>query len=68
MTMKTKSQNHNLDPIFVELREDDNNYGQSKKNERPKSEIKHRRPIKNLTKAWLDHVEDFDEIDDFYGR
>jgi len=25
-----------------------------------------RRPLKNLKKAWMEHTEDFDEVDDFY--
>lgn len=27
-----------------------------------------RRPIKNYKKAWEEHLDDYDEIDDFYSR
>ena len=26
------------------------------------------RPIRNWTKAWVEHEEQADEVDDFYGR
>lgn len=27
-----------------------------------------RRPIRNLTKAWYDHGNHFEEVEDFYGK
>ena len=28
----------------------------------------HRRPIKNWTKAYTEHLDDLDELDDFYAK
>jgi hypothetical protein len=68
MKHKSHSQNYKPDALFVELKEEDRKYG-DKKLERPQSEIRQqKRPIKNLTKAWMEHQDDFDEIEDFYGR
>lgn len=50
--------------IYDELREEDRQY--EKKVER--SQVDKRRPLKNLKKAWLEHVDDYDEVEDFYGR
>lgn len=30
--------------------------------------MERKRPVKNWTKAWEEHMEEADEIDDFYGR
>lgn len=30
--------------------------------------LDHRRPVKNWKKAWSNHVEDYDEYDEFYGK
>lgn len=66
--MKTrKAQTKKIDPAFADLYEEDRRYG-GKRLERPQSEIREKRPLKNLTKAWLEHVDDFDEIEDFYGH
>lgn len=27
-----------------------------------------RRPVQNWKKAWSEHFEDYDEVDDFYGK
>ena len=63
--MKTaKSNTHKIDPLYAELYEDDSSYG--KRLERPQSEISKKRPLKNLKKAWMEHVDDYDEVDDFY--
>lgn len=51
---------------IVEFYEDENTYG--KRLERAQSEISKKRPLKNYKKAWLEHVDDFDEVDDFYGK
>lgn len=48
--------------IYDELREEDRQY--EKKAER--SQMDKRRPLKNLKKAWESHVEDWDEVDDFF--
>ena len=65
--MKNKVRNHKIDPLYAELREEDNRYG-GKRLERPQSEVCKKRPIKNLKKAWEEHVEDWDEVDEFYGE
>lgn len=51
---------------IVEFYEEEHVYG--KRLERPQSEISKKRPLKNYKKAWLEHVDDFDEVDDFYGK
>lgn len=43
--------------------DDDEDYGI-----KPKKQESRRRAIKNWTKAWQDHNEDYDEIDDFYTK
>jgi hypothetical protein len=64
--MKTKSPSHRIDPLYAELYEEDNKYG-GRKLERPESDMRRdRRPLKNLKKAWMEHLEDFDEVDQFY--
>lgn len=35
---------------------------------RSKIDAPKKRPLKNFKKAWFEHVEDFDEVEDFYGR
>jgi hypothetical protein len=65
MTMKHKSNHHKIDPLYAELYEEDKKYG-GKRLERPQSEIRDRRPLKNLKKAWMEHTDDYDEVDDFY--
>lgn len=62
---KMKSNTHKIDPVYAELVEEDKHYG-GKRLERSQSEINKKRPLRNLKKAWLEHVEDFDEVDDFY--
>lgn len=65
MNMKTaKSNNRKIDPLYAELYEDESAYG--KRIERPQSEVSKKRPLKNLKKAWMEHVDDYDEVDDFY--
>ena len=64
--MKTlRNNNHKIDPRYAELCEEDSKYG-GKRLERPQSEINKKRPIKNLTKAWMEHCDDYDEVDDFF--
>jgi len=58
---KAKLQSSSLNEIY----EEDYSYG--KKMERLPSEMRRdRRPLKNLKKAWEEHVEDYDEVDQFY--
>lgn len=62
-----KSINARIDPIYAELREEDKRYGGNNRLERPESEMRRdRRPLRNLKKAWMEHVDDYDEVDDFY--
>lgn len=61
-----KATNHRIDPVYAELYEEDKRYGAANRLERPASEMRDRRPLKNLKKAWMEHTEDFDEVDDFY--
>lgn len=58
--LKTLNQN-----ILNEVQEEEYSYG--KKMERLPSEMRRdRRPLRNLKKAWEEHVEDYDEVDQFY--
>lgn len=62
---KMKNHNHVNDPYF-ELQEEDKKYG-GRKLERPESEMRRdRRPLRNLKKAWMEHTDDYDEVDQFY--
>lgn len=61
-----KSANNRIDPIYAELVEEDRRYGSAVRLERPVSEMRDRRPLRNLKKAWESHLDDFDEVDDFY--
>lgn len=63
--MKTKPIHRKMDPLYAELYEEDKKYG-GKKLERPQTDISKKRPLKNLKKAWMEHLEDYDEVDDFY--
>jgi hypothetical protein len=63
----TKMKSHNpIDIIYAELQEEDRKYGGDKRLQKPQSEVSKKRPLKNLKKAWMEHTEDFDEVDDFY--
>lgn len=33
-----------------------------------KKESRRRRPVRNWTKAWVEHEKDYDERDDFFGK
>lgn len=61
-----KAANTRIDPIYAELFEEDKRYGSAVRLERPASEMRDRRPLRNLKKAWMEHVDDYDEVDDFY--
>ena len=54
-----------IDPLYADLYEEEKRYG-GKRMERIPSEMQNKRPLKNLKKAWMEHVEDFDEVDDFF--
>lgn len=60
-----KAQTTKIDPLYADLYEEDRRYG-GKRLERPQSEIREKRPLKNLKKAWFEHVDDFYEIEEFY--
>ena len=62
---KMKTNNQKIDPLYAQLVEEEKRYG-GKRLEKPQSEISKKRPLRNLKKAWMEHVEDFDEVDDFY--
>ena len=50
--MKTrKITNQKIDPVYAELYEEDKRYGGANRLERPASEMRDRRPLKNLKKA-----------------
>lgn len=66
MTKIAKSHNP-IDILYNELQEEDRKYG-GRRLEKPQSEVHKKRPIKNLKKAWMEHTEDFDEVEDFYGK
>ena len=61
-----KTANNRIDPIYAELFEEDKRYGNAVRLERPVSEMRDRRPLRNLKKAWMEHLDDYDEVDDFY--
>lgn len=63
--MKNKPYINKINSLYVELYEEDKKYGE-KKLEKPQSDITKKRRIKNLKKAWMEHTEDYDEIDDFF--
>ena len=63
--MSKMKSNNPIDSIYAELQEEDRKYG-GKRLEKAPSEVSKKRPLKNLKKAWMEHTEDFDEVDDFY--
>lgn len=63
--MKNKVPTRKMDPLYAELFEEDKKYG-GRRLERPQTDVNKKRPLRNLKKAWEEHVEDFDEVDDFY--
>lgn len=63
--MKHKISNRKIDPLYAELVEEEKRYG-GKRIERPESDMRDRRPLRNLKKAWMEHLEDYDEVDEFY--
>jgi hypothetical protein len=63
--MKNKTPTRKIDPLYVDLYEEDKKYG-GKRIERPQTDMAKKRPIRNLTKAWMEHVDDYDEVDEFY--
>lgn len=64
--MKHASKSHNpIDVLYNELKEEDKKYS-DKRIKRTESDLHKKRPIRNLTKAWMEHQEDYDEVDDFY--
>jgi hypothetical protein len=63
--MKNKTPTRKIDPLYVDLYEEDKKYG-GKRIERPQTDMTKKRPIRNLTKAWMEHVDDYDEVDEFY--
>ena len=66
MKMKQrKVSTQKIDPLYADLYEEEKRYG-GKRLERIPSEMRDKRPLKNLKKAWMEHLEDFDEVDDFF--
>jgi len=63
--MKNKSPSLKHDPVYAQLFEEDRKYGE-RRLERPQTDVNKKRPLRNLKKAWEEHVEDYDEVDDFY--
>jgi hypothetical protein len=63
--MKNKFPSRKMDPLYAELFEEDRKYG-GKRIEKPQTDISKKRSIRNLKKAWEEHVDDFDEVDEFY--
>ena len=51
---------------YDEYHNDD--YDHDQDDTKKKSLRDHRRPIRNWKKAWSDHTDDFDEIEDFYSK
>ena len=60
-----KLSTHKIDPLYADLYEEEKRYG-GKRLEKLPSDMQSKRPLKNLKKAWMEHVEDFDEVDEFY--
>ena len=65
MMKQRKVTTQKIDPLYADLYEEEKRYG-GKRMERIPSEMQNKRPLKNLKKAWMEHVEDFDEVDDFF--
>lgn len=65
MMKQRKVTNQKIDPMYADLYEEEKRYG-GKRMERIPSEMHNKRPLKNLKKAWMEHLEDFDEVDDFF--
>jgi hypothetical protein len=63
--MKNIKNNQKIDAMYADLYEEDKKYG-GKRIERPQTDMTKKRPIRNLTKAWMEHADDYDEVDDFY--
>lgn len=36
--------------------------------DKKKREERHRRPVKNWKKAWVEHQSDYDDRDEFFGK
>ena len=53
--------------FYAEMAAEDARYSRNGKYQSNQNEPK-KRPVKNYTKAWSEHADDFDEVDDFYGR
>jgi hypothetical protein len=57
--------NQKIDPMYADLYEEEKRYG-GKRMEKLPSDMQNKRPLKNLKKAWMEHLEDFDEVDEFF--
>lgn len=64
--MKNKPHNP-LDSLYREVVEADSKYG-GKKLRKVESDLHKKRPVKNLKKAWEEHEDDWDEVDDFFEK
>lgn len=57
---------------LTDYEDDDSNdyeyYEERKKIKRVDSDHNRRREIKNWKKVWSEHTNDYDEVDEFYGR
>ena len=65
MMKQRKVSTQKIDSLYADLYEEEKRYG-GKRLERIPSEMRDKRPLKNLKKAWMEHLEDFEEVDDFF--
>lgn len=65
MMKQRKVLNQKIDPMYADLYEEEKRYG-GKRMEKLPSDMQNKRPLKNLKKAWMEHLEDFDEVDEFF--
>jgi len=64
--MKQVKPQNPLDPLYKEVREADSKYG-GKKIRKVESDLHKKRQIRDFKKAWEDHEEDFEEMDEFFA-
>lgn len=59
-----------IDPtniLYKELKNEDKKYG-GRKLKKVESDLHKKRPVKNYKKAWEEHEEDYEELDEFFGE
>lgn len=65
--MKHKHSHNPIDILYDELKAEDSKYG-GRRLEKPRTEVRKKREVTNLKKAWESHEDDFDEHDEFFAE